>query len=78
MMLQMKTKEDKLCQPQIPGYSYKKNFYAKDPHEAKYQFLINKKKSTGLKYFNDSKAFIKYSNNMGNNNSQMIFTKILI
>ena len=38
--------------------------YAKDPYEAKYQFLINKRKSTGLKHFNDSKAFIEYSNDM--------------
>ena len=35
--------------------------YTKDPYEAKYQFLINKRKRTGLKHFNDSKAFIKYS-----------------
>ena len=34
--------------------------YGKDPYEAKYQLLINKRKNTGLKYFNDSKAFIKY------------------
>ena len=26
--------------------------------------LINKRESTGLKYFNDSKAFIEYSNDM--------------
>ena len=38
--------------------------YAKDPYEAKYQLLINKRESTGLKYFNDSKAFIEYSNDM--------------
>ena len=38
--------------------------YAKDPHEAKYQFLINKRESTGLKHFNDPKAFIEYSNDM--------------
>ena len=38
----------------------------KDPYEAKYQFLVNKRKSTGLKHFNDSKAFIEYSNNMDN------------
>ena len=38
--------------------------YAKDPHEAKYQFLINKRESTGLKHFNDPKAFIEYSNAM--------------
>ena len=37
---------------------------AKDPYEAKYQLLINKKKSTGLKYFNDPKAFIECSNDM--------------
>ena len=36
----------------------------KDPYEAKYQFLINKRESTGLKHLNDSKAFIKYSNDM--------------
>ena len=38
--------------------------YAKDPYEAKYQFLINKKESTGLKFFNNSKVFIGYSNYM--------------
>ena len=32
--------------------------YAKDPYEAKYQYLINKRESAGLKHFNDSKAFI--------------------
>ena len=35
---------------------------AKDPCEEKNQFLINKKQSTGLKHFNDPKAFIQYSN----------------
>ena len=38
--------------------------YAKDPNEAKYQFLINKRESTGLKHFNEPKAFIEYSNDM--------------
>ena len=38
--------------------------YSKDPYEAKYQFLINKRESTGLKHFNDPKAFIEYSNDM--------------
>ena len=38
--------------------------YAKDPYESKYQFLINKRESTGLKHFNDPKAFIEYSNDM--------------
>ena len=31
------------------------DLYAKDPCEAKYQLLINKRESTGLKYFNDLK-----------------------
>ena len=38
--------------------------YAKDPYEAKYQFLINKRESTGLKNFNYPKALIEYSNDM--------------
>ena len=38
--------------------------YAKDPYEAKYQLLINKTESTGLKHLNDPKAFIEYSNDM--------------
>ena len=40
------------------------DLYAKDPYEAKYQFLINKRESTGLKNFNDPKAFTEYSNDM--------------
>ena len=31
--------------------------YTKDPYEAKYQLLINKRESTSLKHFNDSKVF---------------------
>ena len=38
--------------------------YAKDPFEVKYKFLIYKRESTGLKHFNNSKAFMEYSNNM--------------
>ena len=38
--------------------------YAKDPYEAKYQFLISKRESTGLKQFNNPKAFSEYSNGM--------------
>ena len=38
--------------------------YAKDPYEAKYQFLINKRESRGLKHFIDPKAVIEYSNDM--------------
>ena len=37
---------------------------AKDPYKAKYQLLINKRESKGLNYFNDSKAFIEYLNDM--------------
>ena len=38
--------------------------YAKDPCEAKYQFLIDKRESIRLKHFNDPKTFIEYSNDM--------------
>ena len=38
--------------------------YAKDQYEDKYQFLINKRESIGLKHFHDPKAFIEYSNDM--------------
>ena len=38
--------------------------YAKDPYEAKYQLLINKRERVGLKHYKDYKAFIEYSNDM--------------
>ena len=38
--------------------------YTKDPYEAKYHLLINKRENTGLKYFNDSKAFTEYLNDL--------------
>ena len=38
--------------------------YAKDPYEAKYQYLINKRESVGINHLNDPKAFIEYSNDM--------------
>ena len=38
--------------------------YAKDPYEAKYQYLINIRESAALKYFNDAKVFIEFSNDM--------------
>ena len=38
--------------------------YAKDPYEAKYQYLINKREGVGIYHFNDRKAFIEYSNDM--------------
>ena len=34
--------------------------YAKDPHEPKYQLLINKCESANIKNFNDFEAFIEY------------------
>ena len=37
---------------------------AKDPYEAKYQCLINKREGVGINHINDPKAFIEYSNNM--------------
>ena len=38
--------------------------YAKDPYEAKYQYLINKREKVGLDHFKEPKAFIEYSNDM--------------
>ena len=40
--------------------------YAKDPYEAKYQYLINKREGVGINHFKDLKAFIEYSNDMRN------------
>ena len=44
----------------------KRYLYVKEPYEKKktYQFSIDKKESKRLKYFNDPKAFIEYSNDM--------------
>ena len=38
--------------------------YAKDPYEAKYQYLINKREKAMLDHYDDPKAFMEYSNNM--------------
>ena len=38
--------------------------HAKDPYEAKYQYLINKIERVGINHFNDPKVFIEYSNDM--------------
>ena len=38
--------------------------HAKDPYEAKYQYLINKREKVGLDHFKDPKAFMEYSNDM--------------
>ena len=46
-------------------YIDKVYLYAKDSYEAKHQFLTNKHKGLWLNHFNDSKAFIEYSNDMG-------------
>ena len=52
--------EKKIHQPGIDKiYLYTKNSY-----ESKYQLLINKGESTGLKHLNYSKAFIEYSNDL--------------
>ena len=42
----------------------KKYLYAKDPYEAKHQYLINKRKQVGLDHFQDPRAFMEYSNDM--------------
>ena len=40
------------------------DLYAKDPYEAKYQYLVNKREKVGLDHFRDPKAFMEYSNDM--------------
>ena len=41
-----------------------KYLYAKDPYEAKYQFLIKKHEKSNLDNFNDPKDFIEYTNDV--------------
>ena len=38
--------------------------YAKDIHEPKYEYLINKREQAGIKNLNDPHAFIEYSDDM--------------
>ena len=38
--------------------------YAKDLHEPKYEYLINKREQVGIKNLNDPHAFIEYSDDM--------------
>ena len=38
--------------------------YAKDLHEPKYEYLINKREQAGIKNLNDPHAFIEYSGDM--------------
>ena len=40
--------------------------YAKDLHEPKYEYLINKREQAGIKNLNDPHAFIEYLNDMNN------------
>ena len=38
--------------------------YAKDPYEAKYQYLIKIREKVGIYHHNDPRAYIEYSNDM--------------
>ena len=38
--------------------------YAKDPYEAKYQYLINKREKLDLNHYDDPNVFTEYSNDM--------------
>ena len=38
--------------------------HAKDPYEAKHQYLINKREGVGMDHFNDPKVFTEYSKDM--------------
>ena len=46
--------------------------YSKDPYEAKYQYLIDKREIVGTNHFNDHKAFINI------HMTCVMFTRILI
>ena len=58
--------------------------YAKDLHEPKYEYLINKREQAGIKNLNDPHAFIEYSDDMNdvlddiNNYNKNIDKKVLI
>ena len=47
--------------------------YTKDPYEAKYQYLINKREGVGINNFNDPEAFIGYSNDMHDDYKNIIY-----
>ena len=40
------------------------HLYGKDPYEAKYQYLTDKREKVGLDHLKDPKAFMEYSNDM--------------
>ena len=40
--------------------------YAKNPYEAKWQYVISKREGVGINHFIEPKAFIEYSNDLGN------------
>ena len=58
--------------------------YAKDIHERKYEYLINKREQAGIKNLNDPQAFIEYSDDMNdvlddiNNHNKNRDKKVLI
>ena len=57
------------------------SLYAKDPFEAKDQFLINKHNGAGLKHCNDSKAFVnKIKSNISNkiSVSELLIKNLLV
>ena len=47
-------------------YYWKRSLITKDPYEARYQYLINKREGVGINHFKDLKAFVEYSNDMCN------------
>ena len=45
--------------PYISDHPYRKTYlYAKDPYEAKYQYLIKKREIVGLNHYDDPKALM--------------------
>ena len=45
--------------------------HPKDPDEAKYQYLINKREGVAINHFNDPEAFIQYPNDIHNVNKNI-------
>ena len=46
----------------VPKLIHKR--FAKDPYEAKYQYLIKIREKVGIDHHNDPRAYIEYSNDM--------------
>ena len=51
--------------------------YAKDPYEAKYQYLIKIREKVGIDHHNDPRAYIPYSNDIPDVYKNLIITILI-